>query len=80
MKKIISKIALFVIRTYQIILSPDHGFLKIFFRNPICRFHPTCSEYAKLAIEKFGPYKGTFLAIKRLSRCHPWGGSGVDFP
>ncbi|MFY0652557.1 MAG: membrane protein insertion efficiency factor YidD [Cyclobacteriaceae bacterium] len=43
-----------------------------------CRFSPTCSQYAKEAIQKYGPLKGLVKAIKRISRCHPWGGSGYD--
>jgi len=43
-----------------------------------CRFQPTCSEYAKEALDKYGIIKGTGLSLKRLSRCHPWGGSGYD--
>jgi putative membrane protein insertion efficiency factor len=43
-----------------------------------CRFAPTCSEYALLAVKKHGPFKGGWLAIKRIFRCHPWGGSGFD--
>ena len=43
-----------------------------------CRFEPTCSTYAKTAIERFGPWKGSWLAIKRLSKCHPFGGHGFD--
>lgn len=43
-----------------------------------CRFQPTCSEYALQAIKKHGPFRGTWLAIKRICRCHPWGGSGYD--
>ncbi len=43
-----------------------------------CRFKPTCSEYAKLAILKYGVLKGFFLGLKRLSKCHPWGDSGYD--
>lgn len=45
---------------------------------PCCRFTPTCSQYALEAIRKHGPIKGTWLAIKRILRCHPWGGSGYD--
>ena len=45
---------------------------------PSCRFTPTCSQYALEAIRKYGPFKGLWLAIKRISRCHPWGGSGYD--
>jgi len=43
-----------------------------------CRFHPTCSQYAIDAIHKHGPWVGGWLAVKRISRCHPWGGSGHD--
>ncbi|MEL6357071.1 MAG: membrane protein insertion efficiency factor YidD, partial [Bacteroidota bacterium] len=45
---------------------------------PRCRYQPTCSHYAIEAIEKWGIFKGTWLAIKRVTRCHPWGGSGYD--
>ena len=43
-----------------------------------CRFHPTCSQYAIDAINKHGPVRGTWRTVKRVSRCHPWGGSGYD--
>ena len=43
-----------------------------------CRFTPTCSEYALQAIKKYGPFKGGYLSIRRIFRCHPWGGSGFD--
>lgn len=43
-----------------------------------CRYTPTCSEYAEQAVRKYGVLKGIVLAAKRLSRCHPWGGSGYD--
>ncbi|MBR5039411.1 MAG: membrane protein insertion efficiency factor YidD [Prevotella sp.] len=55
---------------YQKAISP--------YTPPSCRFTPTCSEYAKQALKKHGPIKGLWLAIKRISRCHPWGGSGYD--
>jgi putative membrane protein insertion efficiency factor len=45
---------------------------------PTCRFAPSCSEYAIQAIRKYGAVKGSWLAGKRLMRCHPWGGSGYD--
>ena len=45
---------------------------------PSCRFTPTCSEYAVQAIRKYGPFKGLYLAVRRLLHCHPWGGSGYD--
>ncbi|MFL2598021.1 MAG: membrane protein insertion efficiency factor YidD [Flavobacteriaceae bacterium] len=43
-----------------------------------CRFQPTCSQYALEALKKFGLFKGGLLTIKRISKCHPWGGSGYD--
>ncbi|MCQ2331876.1 MAG: membrane protein insertion efficiency factor YidD [Paludibacteraceae bacterium] len=43
-----------------------------------CRYVPTCSEYAVQAIRKYGPFKGGWLALKRILRCNPWGGSGYD--
>ena len=45
---------------------------------PCCRFTPTCSEYAIQAVKKHGVFKGSWLAIKRILRCNPWGGSGYD--
>lgn len=45
---------------------------------PVCRYTPTCSTYAIEAIVKHGPLRGTWLAIKRIVRCNPWGGSGYD--
>ena len=58
------------IRFYQVAISPLLG--------PSCRFTPTCSEYARQAIVKHGPVKGLWLAVRRLLRCNPWGGSGYD--
>jgi putative membrane protein insertion efficiency factor len=58
------------IKLYQILLSPLIG--------PSCRFTTTCSNYAIEAINKHGPFKGLWLAIKRISKCHPWGDSGHD--
>ena len=56
-------------------------FYKFFF-SPMtpapCRYTPTCSEYAVQALKKYGPVKGLYLAVKRILRCHPWGGSGYD--
>ncbi|MBR7054875.1 MAG: membrane protein insertion efficiency factor YidD [Prevotella sp.] len=68
--KLLEALLLLPIVFYQRVISP--------FTPPSCRFTPTCSEYARQAIAKHGPFKGLWLAIKRLSRCHPWGGSGYD--
>jgi hypothetical protein len=59
-----------LIRLYQLLLSPLIG--------PRCRYWPSCSEYAAEAIAVHGPARGLWLALGRLLRCHPWGGSGVD--
>jgi len=64
------KIALFLIRVYQLLLSPLFG------RN--CRFYPTCSVYTSEAIKKYGFLKGIFLGGKRLAKCHPFHPGGVD--
>lgn len=45
---------------------------------PSCRYTPTCSEYALESLRKHGPLRGSWMAIKRICRCHPWGGSGYD--
>ena len=48
------------------------------FRTSPCRYLPTCSEYARVAIETYGPWRGGWLGVRRLARCHPWGGHGFD--
>ena len=48
------------------------------FLGNACRYHPTCTVYALEAIDSHGPLRGGLLALKRIGRCHPWGGSGVD--
>lgn len=47
-------------------------------KPPCCRYHPTCSEYTRLAIESHGALKGVWLGVRRIGRCHPWGGFGYD--
>jgi len=68
----------FLIKTYQKTLSFDHGPLKFLHPYGYCRFHPTCSEYSKQAVEKFGVFKGGYLAFWRVLRCHPWSKGGID--
>ena len=58
------------IHAYRWLISPLLG--------PHCRYHPTCSAYALDALRVHGGLRGGWLAIKRLARCHPWGGSGFD--
>ncbi len=67
-----------LINLYQKFISPDQGFLKYFFKNPVCVFYPTCSEYSKQAVEKYGALKGIFLSILRILRCHPWQKNHID--
>jgi putative membrane protein insertion efficiency factor len=59
-----------LIKIYQIFISP-------LFPSS-CRYTPTCSQYTLEALKKYGVLKGLWLGIKRISRCHPWGGSGYD--
>jgi hypothetical protein len=65
-----SKILQFMIRAYQVLLSP--------FLGDHCRFTPSCSAYAMEAIEKHGALKGSWLALKRIGRCHPLCDGGYD--
>lgn len=59
-----------LIRVYRYLLSPLLG--------PSCRYTPTCSEYAQQAIARHGALRGSWLALKRVGSCHPWGSSGYD--
>lgn len=59
-----------LIKIYQYLISP--------LLPASCRFHPTCSHYSLEALQKHGLFKGGKLAVKRISKCHPWGGSGYD--
>lgn len=71
-------VAISVIKFYQKTLSFDHGPLKIFHPIGYCRFKPTCSDYAILAIEKYGFWKGGLKACWRIIRCNPWNHGGYD--
>ncbi len=72
--KLLKQILIFpfivLIRFYQYVISPAIG--------PKCRYTPTCSHYGIEALKKYGPLKGLWLTIRRVSKCHPWGGSGYD--
>ena len=68
--KIFRRLLILPIRFYQRCISP--------LTPPSCRYTPTWSQYAVEAIEKLGPIKGLYLAIRRILRCHPWGGYGYD--
>ena len=70
LNKIIIFPFIFIIRGYQLVISPILG--------SNCRFIPTCSEYSMESLKEFGLIKGTFLSIKRIGKCHPWGSHGYD--
>lgn len=69
-KKILVAVLVLPIQFYRHCISPLFP--------PVCRFTPTCSQYAIEALRKHGPERGLWLAIKRICRCNPWGGSGYD--
>lgn len=58
------------LKGYRAVISPIYG--------QVCRYHPSCSEYALIAVTEFGVIKGGYLAIKRLASCHPWAAGGYD--
>ena len=68
--QILSYPFILLIKFYQYVISPVIG--------PKCRFTPTCSNYALQAFKKYGVFKGFWLTVKRVGRCHPWGGHGYD--
>ncbi len=70
MKNLPGKFFILLIQFYQAAISP--------YFMPSCRFTPSCSQYGIEAIQKHGAWKGGWLVLKRLSRCHPWGGKGFD--
>ena len=66
----VRRILMGLIRFYRTAISP--------FTPPSCRFTPTCSAYALEAVDRHGALRGSWLALRRIFRCHPWGGSGHD--
>lgn len=68
--EILGKVLIALIRAYQVCLSPLFP--------PSCRFQPTCSEYAILSIRRYGPWRGSYQALRRLLKCHPWHAGGYD--
>ena len=70
LKWVLKKAMLALIAFYRTCISP--------LTPPACRYTPTCSQYAQEAIVKYGPFKGGWLAFRRIMRCHPFGGSGYD--
>ena len=70
LNKVVTFPLIILIRGYQLIISPLLG--------SNCRFMPTCSEYAMESLRSHGLIKGSYLTIKRIGKCHPWGGHGYD--
>lgn len=69
-----NKLLIFILKFYKNLISPVLE--RVF--GKACRFTPTCSEYIIVALDKHGTRKGMALGIKRIAKCHPWGGSGYD--
>jgi putative membrane protein insertion efficiency factor len=65
-----AKVAIWLIRFYQLALSP--------YFPPSCRFQPTCSQYGLESFQKHGFFKGIWLTLKRIGKCHPWNAGGYD--
>jgi putative membrane protein insertion efficiency factor len=68
--RILTRIGLAALHIYRTAISPYH--------SPVCRFTPSCSRYAEEALRKYGPFKGSVLAVRRLLRCHPFSSGGYD--
>jgi len=66
------QILIIIIRAYRYALSP--------FLGHHCRFYPSCSCYAQEAVHEYGVLRGTWLAIRRILKCHPWHPGGIDYP
>ncbi len=66
----LSRFLIFLVYVYRVTLG--------LFLGGHCRYHPTCSQYMIDAIRKYGPLRGSWRGVKRICRCHPWGGSGYD--
>jgi uncharacterized protein len=69
-QNMLQKMMIGLIRFYQIAISP--------LKPPSCRFYPTCSHYGLEAVKRFGPFKGGWLALRRITKCHPFHPGGFD--
>lgn len=65
-----ARVLVVLVRVYQLVISP--------LTPPTCRFYPSCSQYAVIALTRHGAVRGTWLAVRRVLRCHPWNPGGVD--
>nr|WP_276508956.1 membrane protein insertion efficiency factor YidD [Entomospira culicis] len=70
LSSIINTLMIALVHCYQKCISP--------LKRPSCRYYPTCSSYTLQALKKHGPWRGSFLGIKRILRCHPWHEGGID--
>ena len=68
--RLLARPLVLLVKLYRVAVSPWLG--------ANCRFEPTCSEYAIEALRTYGAFRGTMLTVRRIGRCHPWGGSGYD--
>ena len=69
-RKVPSRVLRGLVRFYQLAISP--------WTPPSCKYYPSCSQYALVALERHGAVRGTWLAVRRVGRCHPWAAGGVD--
>lgn len=76
-KHLPQKLIVSLISFYQKVVSPDTGIFSLN-RGTTCVFYPTCSEYTKQAVFKYGVIRGVFLGIRRIARCHPWQKKHID--
>jgi len=69
-ERLVKYVLIALLRGYRAVISPLYG--------QVCRYHPSCSAYALEAVQVHGSIKGTWLAVRRLGRCHPWAAGGHD--
>jgi putative membrane protein insertion efficiency factor len=73
-----TKILIFFIDLYQKTLSPDHGWMKSKHPHGYCKYYPSCSEYTRQSLKKYGAFIGLYMGFKRILKCNPWSQGGID--